>query len=240
VTQFTARRPFPARHELRFGRRELAIFCGAFVLIWALTFVFGILVGREIASGNGGKAAASAAAAARTPAAVDPLKRAERTATEEKLTFYKTLTAPTAEVPPTQPPRVEERIVPREPALVAERTPPRPEPVVAAADTATERPAARRSEPRAAAAPAVPAVPAAETVWTVQVSSFRSRALADELRTRLNGRGFDAYLAQATTEDGRVRWHRVRVGSFSTRAEAERVAAELRGERNVNPVVTTR
>jgi cell division protein FtsN len=231
VSQFTARRPFPARHELRFGRRELAIFCGAFLLIWALTFVFGILVGREIASGNGGKAAATAAAPARPTVPVEAVK----TGTEEKLTFYKTLTAPTVEPPPPQPPRVEERIVPRETPGVVERTPPRPEPVVAAAESVTERPAARRPEPRAA-----PVVPAAETVWTVQVSSFRSRALADELRTRLNGRGFDAYLAQATAEDGRVRWHRVRVGSFATRVEAERVAAELRGERNVNPVVTTR
>jgi cell division septation protein DedD len=75
--------------------------------------------------------------------------------------------------------------------------------------------------------------------WTVQVSSFRSRALADELRGRLAAKGFDAYLVSLTTEDGRVR-HRVRVGGFATRAEAERVAGDLRGERDLNPFVTTR
>jgi cell division septation protein DedD len=76
-------------------------------------------------------------------------------------------------------------------------------------------------------------------LWTVQVSSFRSRALADELRTRLGTRGHDAYLLSAATEEGRVRY-RVRVGAFATRVEAERVAAELRAERTLNPFVTPR
>jgi len=76
-------------------------------------------------------------------------------------------------------------------------------------------------------------------LWTVQVSSFRSRILAEELRQHLAGRGFDAYLVSTATEEGRVR-HRVRVGGFSARAEAERVAAELKSERNLNPFVTTR
>lgn len=237
MSQFVARRPLHARHELRFGRRELLIFCGAFLLIWGLTFVFGILVGRELAApaGGGGKAAGGLPAGAR-PALAEAVKKDERPGSEEKLTFYKTLTAPTAEIPPTAPPRIEERIVPREPAATAiPRTPPRPDPVVRSEKPVERAPTGRRAEPRAASPPV-----AADPVWTVQVSSFRSRALAEELRTRLHGRGFEAYLAQATTEDGRVRWHRVRVGAFSTRGEAERIATELRGERNLNPVVTTR
>jgi hypothetical protein len=40
-------------------------------------------------------------------------------------------------------------------------------------------------------------------------------------------------------EEGRVR-HRVRVGNFPTRGEAERVAQDLRNERNFNPFVTAR
>ncbi len=70
------------------------------------------------------------------------------------------------------------------------------------------------------------------------MSSFRGRSLAEELRGRLAAKGFDAYLVSVTTEDGRVR-HRVRVGRFATRSEAERVAGELRAERDVNPFVTT-
>jgi cell division septation protein DedD len=87
---------------------------------------------------------------------------------------------------------------------------------------------------------AVPAAPPAEPpLWTVQVSSFRSRSLADELRGRLAARGFDAYVVSISAEEGRVR-HRVRVGSFPSRSEAERVLQDLRNERNLNPFVTAR
>ena len=42
------RRSLAARHEFRVGNRELMIFAAIFVVICALTFVFGILVGREM------------------------------------------------------------------------------------------------------------------------------------------------------------------------------------------------
>jgi cell division septation protein DedD len=247
----TARRAALPRHEFRVGRRELVVFAGATVLVWTLTFVFGILVGRELNGGRSG--AASAPVVAAPPAQVEPTppvdaRKGEAPGSEERLTFYKTLTAPTLEVPPPVPPRIEERIVPHDP----------PAPIPAAAQ-APARPAA---PPRPVAVPRTPPVTRAEPVektppavkgvapeplredtsgraWTVQVSSFRSRALADELRGRLAAKGFDAYLVSLTTEDGRVR-HRVRVGGFATRAEAERVAGDLRGERDLNPFVTTR
>ena len=47
------------------------------------------------------------------------------------------------------------------------------------------------------------------------------------------------FRSSVTTEEGRVR-HRVRVGGFATRAEAERVAGDLRAERHPNVFVTTR
>jgi cell division septation protein DedD len=75
--------------------------------------------------------------------------------------------------------------------------------------------------------------------WTVQVSAFRSRPLAEELRARLAARGFDAYVFPSITEDGRPRY-RVRVGTYPIRSDAERVAVELRNERGLNPLVTPR
>jgi DedD protein len=257
----TTRRAALPRHEFRVGRRELVVFAGATVLVWTLTFVFGILVGRELNGGRSGTAAVPALSA--PPAEVEPTppvagaKRGDAAGSEERLTFYKTLTAPTLEVPPPVPPRIEERIVPHDPPAA-----PAPAPASSAVE-ATARPAPPprpvavprtppvAREPAAKAAPAP--VPASKVVvpepqlrddasgraWTVQVSSFRSRALADELRGRLAAKGFDAYLVSLTTEDGRVR-HRVRVGGFATRAEAERVAGDLRGERDLNPFVTTR
>jgi cell division septation protein DedD len=263
-----SRRPLQARHELRFGTRELVIFCGAFVLVWGLTFVFGILVGREMTNPTPEKPRPTAGAARSSLA--EPVKKVERAGTDERLTFYKTLTAPTAELPPTEPPKVEEHIVPREPAPHRAPAPAPPAPAAVApapaaapatehaAEAPAEEPAARRpprerpvvaSRPAAsrrvetavapAAAPAHAPPAGTDPLWTVQVSSFRSRALAEELRGRLAAKGFDAYLVSVTSEEGRVR-HRVRVGAFPTRTEAERVAVELKGERSLNPFVTTR
>jgi cell division septation protein DedD len=291
-----ARRPMPARHEFRVGSRELVVFGAAFLLIWALTFVFGVLVGRELTTAKPDARAAAPAGpgpSERLAAATRDKKVEPAVGSEERLTFYRTLTAPTLEVPPSVPPRIEERIVPHDPPPAGAARVPKSEPgdragtPRAPAASEAKGPAARTEPgPRAQPAPPEPAVtakvppaprasagpppakaapaprratpPAAEPagareapeaavnggagaprLWTVQVSSFRSRTLAEELRTRLTGKGFDAYLVSVTTEEGRVR-HRVRVGGYTTRAEAERVAGELRTERNLNPFVTTR
>jgi len=267
----SARRPVPPRHEYRFGTQELVTCGAAFLLIWALTFVFGLLVGRELSGSTRGRAggadpksalAATAPDAERQPPGT-PVRKPERggsperSGSEEQLTFYKTLTAPTLDLPTTaaHPPKIEERMVPHEaPPTAAAAVEPHPSPPPApAAVVKSPAPSVRKPvrepavaptpERRAAPPPAAPAAPAADPAaarpWTVQVSSFRSRALADELRGQLTAKGFDAYMVSVTTEEGRVR-HRVRVGGFTTRAEAERVAGELRGERNLNPFVTTR
>jgi cell division septation protein DedD len=263
LTVSTRRAALP-RHEFRIGRRELFVFAGATVLVWSLTFVFGILVGRELNGGRSGATGAPATPAALAPPAqVEPApppvataKKGDAHGSEERLTFYKTLTAPTLEVPPPVPPRIEERIVPHDPPASPAPAPAAPAVEATARPATPARPVAvprtppvARAEAVAKAPPApVPKLAAAEPqlrddasgrAWTVQVSSFRSRALADELRGRLAAKGFDAYLVSLTTEDGRVR-HRVRVGGFATRAEAERVAGELRGERDLTPFVTTR
>ncbi len=258
------RRPSHLRHEFRFGPRELVVFGAAFVLIWALTFVFGVLVGREFGSpGASAARAGRGGAAAPTARPADPARAAAppgATAPEERLTFYQTLTAPTPDLPVARPPTIEERIVPREAPSAARRG---AAAAPAAGEPTGERAAGERPAPPGASPeppgigsvgrgarsprPGVPApAPAAQSVsapearlWTVQVSSFRSRALADELRARLQARGLEAYLVSVSTDEGRVR-HRVRVGGYATRAEAERVAAELRTERNLNPFVTRR
>jgi cell division septation protein DedD len=262
----SGRRAALPRHEFRVGRRELAIFGGAVLLVWALTLVFGVLLGRELAGARSGGTLATADPAKapdRTPP-VEPARKVERAVSEEKLSFYKTLTAPTLEIPPPSRPNIEERIVPHEPPVkpVAKAEPlPHPPSIPAAGPKAmkvpAERPPRRAERTPPVERPAPAELPAASTepgagreaaeapgsgagkAWTVQVSSFRSRSLADELRSRLASKGFDAYLMSVSTEDGRVR-HRVRVGGFATRAEAEHVAGELRTERNLNPFVTTR
>ena len=233
------------RHEFRFGTRQVVLIGLASLVIWGLTFVLGVLVGRETRRASApGSATAGVGSTEKTrrPAKV------ERASTEERLTFYETLTAPTPTVPVVRPPTVEEKIVPaeppREPAVRApERVAPRPPPETPPPRAKSARPAVTKSEPLPpsppALAPQTPAPAAEASLWTVQVSSFRSRTLAEELRAKLAVRGFDAYLVSMTTEDGRVR-HRVRVGGFVAKGDAEQVATELRNEPNLNPFVTSR
>jgi cell division septation protein DedD len=267
-----ARRLGRARHEFRFGGRELAVLGAVAGLIASVLFVAGIVVGREMGRG---KVARAEGREHRSPepeglrGGVDGTVKTAATRAEEKVTFYRTLTAPTQDLPQVGKPTIEERLVPKD-----EPVPHAPEPAAEgapkpAAEPARVEPVPARTEPeapRAAPAPRAPkpadtttrtarpatAPPArsaptqvaaagttATDAWTVQVSAFRSRALAEELRSRLAARGFDAYVFPSITEDGRPRY-RVRVGTYVARGDAERVAADLRTERGLNPLVTPR
>jgi cell division septation protein DedD len=280
------RRLVRARHEFRFGARELVVIGAVFCLVTGLVFAGGILVGREMA-----KKGAARLDAGRESGRYDangagdeaPGKTAA-TRTEEKVTFYRTLTAPTPDLPQVGKPTIEERLVPKEepvaratapaadsvapavtppagddahstaPATLERPAPPMPSPSTATASPAspTSKVAEPSRPPRVArVAKAPPARPAPAQLasapgpaelpdtWTVQVSAFRSRALAEELRSRLAARGFDAYVFPSITEDGRPRY-RVRVGTFASRSDAERAAGDLRSERGLNPLVTPR
>jgi cell division protein FtsN len=291
-----ARRPVRLRHEVRFGQREAVAIGAVACALAAGIFGAGVVVGRGLSRGDPALArlddrAAEAGHPDDPSPGADAAGKGAAAPAEEKLTFYKTLTAPTtSDLPPVGPPRIEERLVPTDepaarpgahpaPAPAEEqRAAAAPEPPAAAAERpaaperpagAAERPASPRREasrveraeraparPSRAAVPAPPAPPpppvrpapgpvarapgpaAAPDAWTVQVSSFRSRTLADELRVRLLARGFDAYVLASATEGGPR--YRVRVGAYANRSEAERVAAELRTERGLNPLVTSR
>jgi hypothetical protein len=110
-----ARRLSRAHHEFRFGRRELAVLGAVFCLIASLVFVAGVVVGREMSRS---KARAEAPRESRLAEADghrggDTVKTAARQA-EEKVTFYRTLTAPTQDLPKVGKPTVEERMVPKD------------------------------------------------------------------------------------------------------------------------------
>jgi cell division septation protein DedD len=251
------------RHEFRFGTRELVIIGVVLCLITGLVFAGGVLVGREMTRG---KSTARVEVVPESRADADGLRadgsvKTAATRAEERVTFYRTLTAPTSDLPQVGKPTIEERLIPKEePApstLAAPAVPPPPaEPTPEPPRAAPERRASRASEQvagprpvRGTRAPASPSAPSARPApaqgagadgdaWTVQVSAYRSRALAEELRSRLAARGFDAHVFPSITEDGRPRY-RVRIGAYGSRNDAERVASELRTERGLNPLVTS-
>lgn len=69
-------------------------------------------------------------------------------------------------------------------------------------------------------------VAAAEGRMVVQVGAFADAAKAREVRSRLEKAGFKTYAQVVETKDGART--RVRVGPFSSRAEAEKVAGKIK------------
>lgn len=92
---------------------------------------------------------------------------------------------------------------------------------------ATPTPGAKApSEPNAAPVPAVKPVAASEERFVVQVGAFADNARAREVRLKVERAGLKTYTHVAETKDGRR--IRVRVGPFTSRAEAERAADKIR------------
>ena len=159
------------------GGGALVVFVTACLAVLALTFLLGVLVGRQWAH----RASADSARVTGAPASPGARPRArrlsEREAEEpasqiqEKLTFYQTLTAPLTAGPPPARTRVE---------------------------------SARGPAPAAASAPARPAA-VGDAGYTIQVAAFRSRAQADKLRETLGGEAYVAEIGAGRGAPFRVR-----------------------------------
>lgn len=77
-----------------------------------------------------------------------------------------------------------------------------------------------------------------EGQFQLQVSSFRTRDEADQFAVELRSRGHRAYVTSAEVE-GRGIWYRVRIGPFSTQAEAVKYRSEFESKERVVPFVVT-
>jgi cell division septation protein DedD len=80
--------------------------------------------------------------------------------------------------------------------------------------------------PGAVDEPTPPADEWADAGWTVQVTATTDPAGAEAIAARLRSRGYDAYTIKAPAR-GQI-WHRVRVGRFATKAEAQTVEQRLK------------
>jgi cell division septation protein DedD len=235
--------PAPARGRVKSGPGSLqwiALFAaGAVVMV--LTFTLGVLVGRQWS--RPAPAIASIESGARKT--VPPGKRGglsgadveEPPPIDQKLTFYQTLTAPLGRGFADASQRAEDKAKTQpapEPARA--KPPPPPDPYTSRADIIIESPA-----PPEATTASAPTRSQADTagLWSVQVAAFKTQAQAGTLQKQLNHAGFDAYVASAAAADGQTNY-RVRVGSFNSKAEAERMVERVRGERSPAAFVTPR
>jgi cell division septation protein DedD len=211
----------------------------AATIIMGLTFTLGILVGRQWSRPASVTATMESGARKTVPpgkrgglagADVDPPQMDQK-----QLTFYQTLTAPLGRGSADAAPRHEDK------ARAASASEPARSNVHAPSPTYTSRSEPASEKPstgdptsadkgsRAAAEPTGP--------WAVQAAAFKTQAQADALQKQLKQAGFDAYVASATASDGQANY-RVRIGTFKSKAEAQRVAERVRGERSLAAFIT--
>lgn len=120
--------------------------------------------------------------------------------------------------PITQPagsaPLIDEKIA--EPVPAPSEPPPAVEPPEKAGKTS----------PAQAVRPAPPAAAPAAEKFAVQVAALSTAAAAKDLVARLKKGGFAAYIEAVSTASGTL--HRVRVGPFASRDEAQRAAEKVK------------
>ncbi len=101
----------------------------------------------------------------------------------------------------------------------------------------------KQAEPKTRQSPAkketvIATAPSAKVRFTVQIASYPAKDLAEEETKRMKKRGYAAFITASELPD-KGTWYRVRLGSFSNKEAAEKLAAELRTKENLSPFVTT-
>jgi DedD protein len=102
------------------------------------------------------------------------------------------------------------------------------------------KPPAATTTPRAAAVTTPRTRPAATPppgapILTIQVGAYREKGAADTVRSRLKAKGYAAYVVSPAETSGGL--FNVRVGSYSSRTDAERVKAKLEGQEKFKPFI---
>ena len=219
-------------HEIQLNGKQLVFLFMAATVVSVVIFLCGVLVGRGVRSQLSVTDTTTPSTVAETtptqpatpapaPAAgSDPTKAAPPPAADE-LSYFK---------------RLEKQNPP------AEQLKPAPDRSAPPAAAATSAPAPAK-EPTRAAAPAPapePAAPAASAPsaqgFAVQIAALNVRSEADAIAKRLSSKGYAAYVL--TPASGTPSVFRVRVGTFTTRREAETIAAKLQKEEQFKPWVT--
>ncbi len=85
--------------------------------------------------------------------------------------------------------------------------------------------------------PVITRSPASKVRYTLQVASYQERDVAEADVRRLKQHGFSAFVIASELE-GKGTWYRVRVGSFTDKAAAERLQKEIRSKEAITPFIT--
>jgi DedD protein len=220
--------------EIQLSGKQLVFLFMAVTVVSVVIFLCGVLVGRGVQTRTNGLVDApvmaesgavddAGAPAATEPAANTPTPRADVTFPDrlDKNETPAEKLVPRKDPPAKAPAAAAAAPTPSAPAPAPAATPPAP---AAAATVAADRPT-----------PGIPTEPRGAG-YAIQVAAFSSRGEAETIVKRLAGKGYSAYLV--TPQAGQPSMFRVRVGKFTGRADAERVATRLEREEQFKPWIT--
>ena len=96
---------------------------------------------------------------------------------------------------------------------------------------------AKPATPKPAAQVKKPESPNSKLRYTLQISSYQEKQMAEQDVKQMKQRGYSAFVVASELE-GKGTWYRVRVGSFSNKEAAEKLQKELRAKAGVTPFIT--
>ena len=208
-----------AYYEVQLNNKQLVFFFMAALAIAVVVFLCGVMVGRGVRDAT--LAVAQNDIAAGTLPKATSASRATTAAARPELDY----------TPRLESDEVQKSLEPMRSTSPENTASPTPRGVASAP---------RASAPETAPPPPPPAPRRASTLgadsgpFTIQVVALKTEDAAQSLLSRLKGKNYRAYL-EVGSDAG---LHRVRVGRFATRAEAETVAAKLRDEEKFRPYIT--
>ena len=73
--------------------------------------------------------------------------------------------------------------------------------------------------------------------YTVQVASYPEKQLADDEAKKMRSRGYAAFVVSSDVP-GKGTWYRVRLGSFTNKAAAEKLAKDIHAKVGISSIIT--
>ncbi len=232
-------------HEIQLNGKQLVFLFMAATVVSVVIFLCGVLVGRgvrsQLAGGSDSPVATNEETTPTQPATPapapapgsDPTKVAAPPPAAEDVSYPNRLTKPNPPEEKLKP--APDRAAPAERAAAPAAAAP-----VAAPPVAVSPPPTPITEPARVAAPAVTQAATSPEPsgqgFAVQIAALNVRSEADAIAKRLSSKGYAAYVM--TPANGTPSVFRVRVGKFTTRREAETIAAKLQKEEQFKPWVT--
>jgi cell division septation protein DedD len=93
-----------------------------------------------------------------------------------------------------------------------------------------KQPVVAKKEPKTAS------VPQSKVRYALQLASYQEREMAEEDVKKMKKQGYAAFIVTSQLPD-KGTWYRVRLGSFSNKASAEKLQKELQAKAGVSPII---